>query len=79
MAKVRTKKEHRKRVAKRNNILQQEKKRFEKVQKEFFMKIIEEEKNKGLFNNPTEPSSIVPNDLPTIGSPSLGLSNGPQI
>lgn len=79
MAKVRTKKDHKKRVAKRNNVLQQEKKRFEKAQKEFFMKIIEEEKNKGLFNNPTEASTIIPSELPTMGSPSLGISSGPQI
>lgn len=79
MAKVRTKKEHKKRVAKRNNILQQEKKRFEKAQKEFIMKIIEEEKQKGLFNGPTETSTSAPIDLPTVGGPNLGLSTGPLL
>lgn len=85
MAKVRTKKEHKKRVAKRNNILQQEKKRYEKAQKEFFMKIIEEEKQKGLFDNPIA-QLPTPTSIPSIdvGQPSpLNLPNfgieGPKI
>ena len=54
MAKSKTKKDHKKRVAKRNNIIQQERKKYEKVQKEFLMKLIDEEKQKGLFNNPIQ-------------------------
>ena len=83
MAKVRSKKEHKKRVAKRNNVMQQDKKKVQKEQKEFLMKLIEEEKQRGLFNS--QPSdSILPNPtLPTIGlpltdGPSLGIS-GPMI
>lgn len=70
MAKSKTKKEHKKRVAKRNNILNQERKRVEKAQKEFLMKLIQEEKEKGLFNNLTE-SKLPEPTLPNLGSPIL--------
>ena len=81
MAKVRTKKEHKKRIAKRNNILEQEKKKFQKAQKDFLMKLIEEEKQKGMFDNPTQPPKLnIPNlGLPTIGGPSLGIQEGPKL
>jgi len=80
MAKAKTKKEHKKRVAKRNNILQQERKRMEKTQKEFLMKLIEEEKNKGLFNNPIQGIGDFPTlDIPsTTSGPSLGIQEGPK-
>jgi hypothetical protein len=83
MAKVRTKKDHKKRVAKRNNILQQEKKKVEKAQKEFLMKLIQEEKQKGLFNSQPN-NGVLPNPvLPTIGistvdGPLIGV-DGPKI
>lgn len=82
MAKVRTKKEHKKRVAKRNNILNQDRKRFEKAQKEFINKIIDEENRRGLFNG--EVSSSVNTEIPSIdptkiNEPNLGLVNGPRI
>jgi len=80
MARSKTKKEHKKRVAKRNNIIQQERKRYEKAQKEFLMKLIEEEKQKGLFNNPVQKLGEIPTfDLPTIGGPNLGISEGPKL
>jgi hypothetical protein len=75
MAKVRTKKEHKKRVAKRNNVMQQERKKMEKAQKEFF-DMIQEENKKGMFNSPTMP-------LPTLDGPLMintgGLSINPTI
>jgi hypothetical protein len=79
---VKTKKEHKKRVARRRNILNQEKKRFEKAQKEYIKQLINEEKQKGLFNNPIEPS--LTDQLPTIGLPNkngldLGNLEGPKI
>jgi hypothetical protein len=82
MAKVRTKKEHKKRVAKRNNILNQERKRFEKAQKEFFKKIIDDENKRGLFNNEVNPN--INTELPSIDhsltpTPNLGLVEGPKI
>jgi hypothetical protein len=79
---VKTKKEHKKRVARRRNIMDQEKKRFEKAQKEYLMKLINEEKERGLFNNPVEQSFT--DQLPTIGLPNknsldLGQLEGPKI
>lgn len=80
MAKSKTKKDHKKRVAKRNNVIQQERKRYEKAQKEFLMKLIDEEKQKGLFNNPIQQlGEISTFGLPTIGGPSLGFSEGPKL
>ena len=82
MAKVRTKKEHKKRVAKRNNIMIQERKQFEKAQKEFINKIIDEENRRGLFNS--QVNSDLNTDIPSIdvtkvNEPNLGLVNGPRI
>jgi hypothetical protein len=77
MAKVRTKKEHKKRVAKRNNILNQERKRFEKAQKEFIKKIIDEENRQGLFNNEVVEVPSVENN-PML-APNIGLASGPKI
>ena len=79
MAKVRSKKEHKKRVAKRNNIIAQERKKVEKAQKEFLMKLIDEEKQKGLFNNPTQlpPMTPIPTATPIEG-PTIGME-GPRI
>jgi hypothetical protein len=63
------KKEHRKKVSKRNEELKKQKSKFEKAQKEFLMKIIEAEKQKGLFdNNKTMPGFDVPMTLPTVES-----------
>ncbi len=57
-------KEHRKKVEKRNRIIAQERKRFEKAQKEMF-DIIREENSRGLFNN--DPTL----QIPQIDSPIL--------
>ena len=43
------------------------------------MKLIEEEKQKGMFNNPVQQFGELPTiGLPNIGGPSLGLSEGPK-
>ena len=69
-------KEHRKKVAKRNEQISQQKKKIEKIQRDFLMKLIEKEKQSGAFNSPTLPP-------PTFGVPdsdnTLGLPTGPQI
>lgn len=47
-------KEHRKKVEARNGRLKNEKAKLEKMKREFIMKLIEQEKQKGMFeNNPT--------------------------
>lgn len=72
MAKSKNRKNHKAKVAKRRTKIEQQKKKLEKQQKEFLMKLIEQEKEKGLFdNNPTIESvnsedSIDTNEGPTI-------------
>ena len=68
-------KEHRKKIAKRNEQIKQQQRKVEKAQKEFLMQLIEQEKQKGLFNSPV---MSLPN-LPLIESSTLGIPNGPQI
>ena len=63
------KKEHRKKVSKRNEDIKRQKNKLEKSQRDFLMKIIEAEKQKGLFdNNKTMPGFDAPISLPTIES-----------
>jgi hypothetical protein len=52
--------------------LSEDKKRQEKFQREMIMKLIEQEKQKGLFDN-------LPQINPTINGPQIDLSNGPVI
>lgn len=51
MPKSRNRKNHKAVSAKRSEKNKLNKKRVEKAQKEFIMKLIEQEKNKGLFDN----------------------------
>lgn len=84
MSKGKKVKEHRKRVAKRNEQLKQQKRKIEKAQQEFLMKLIEAEKQKGLFNAPVMPVPGLDTTIPgfegsSLGMPNLGIPNGPQI
>lgn len=45
------KKEHRKRVAKRNEMINAQKRKMQRAQEEFIKSIIEKEKNAGKFDN----------------------------
>lgn len=65
------KKEHRKRVAKRNQEIENQRKKIQKTQQDLLMKLIEEEKNKGLFNNP-----ISTPITPSVDMPQFNLSSG---
>lgn len=65
-------KEHRKKIAKRNEKLTLEKNKIKKFQQEFLKDLIEQEKQRGLFNNP-----ITTDTFPVIDN--LGLPTGPQI
>jgi hypothetical protein len=75
-------KEHRKKVAKRNRIIQQERKRFEKQSQELFNQIYNEQMGstkplESSFNFPNMNGPlIVPQTEPIINSTIL---NGPQI
>lgn len=56
-------KEHRKKVAKRNEAIKMQERRFKKAQEEFLMNLIEKEKAAGKFNNPVEPAVVPDVDL----------------
>lgn len=58
-------KEHRKKVAKRNSQIEQQKKTNEKLQKQFLMDFIEREKNSGKFNN--NPTLPIDTNGPIVG------------
>ena len=65
MPKSKKRKGHDKKVANRRKKLQDEKNKYMKMQKEALMRMINDEKNKGLFDNPT---GI---DGPIIDGPSI--------
>lgn len=65
-------KEHRKKVAKRNEAIKESQKNADKVRNELLNKLIERERQKGLFESPVM-------SIPTIEGPSLDLPSGPQI
>lgn len=73
-------KEHRKKVAKRNAKLNQEKKNRQKTAMDYLMKLIRKEKESGLFDGPVQPSvsseTNVPAPTPTVPTTDY---NGPQI
>jgi len=63
-------KEHKKRVAKRNEAIKLQQKKFEKVREEFINQLIEKEKQAGKFDS-------VPGDFDF--NPMMDLGLGPQI
>jgi hypothetical protein len=76
MPKTKHRKDHKKKVAARNEKLKQEKSRIQKMQREMLMNMIEQERQKGLFDNtPQIPSipSVIPNDT-NLDGPSFGPS-----
>ena len=72
MSKSKNRKDHKKKSQARTKKMSDEKKRQEKFQREMIMKLIEQEKQKGLFDN-------LPQINPTINGPQIDLSNGPVI
>lgn len=69
MAKSRKRKDHNKKLASRNAKLQDDKKKYEKFQKEMLMKMIENEKSKGMFDNNPQMSPIL--NGPIIEGPTI--------
>lgn len=78
MPKSKLRKNHKKKVAARRESILQEKRKREKFQKEFIMKLIKEEQEKGMFDNttPIEVTSGSSGDGPIIDGP---IIDGPQI
>lgn len=74
-------KEHRKKVAKRNAKIDEAKKKQQKSAMDFLMKLIQKEKDKGLFNGEIQPLPGAENNIEPLTVPSTdqSLFNGPQI
>jgi hypothetical protein len=71
MPKSRNRKDHKKKSQARSLRLAQEKRKAEKLQREMIMNLIEQEKQKGMFEN-------LPQINPTTTEgPQIDLSNGP--
>ncbi len=68
-------KEHRKKVAKRNAIINEQKKKQHKTAMDFLMKMIRKEQSQGAFDGPVQP---LPNSEATVQLPTTDF-NGPQI
>ena len=63
MSKSKNRKNHKSKVAARNERISQKKKKIEKQQREFIMNLIKQEQEKGLFDNNTTIDSVIdPND-----------------
>lgn len=65
------KKEHRKKIAKRNESIKLQQRKFEKARENFIAEIIEREKAAGKFDNNTQ--------IPGVSGPLIDLGEGPQI
>lgn len=77
MGKSRNRKDHKKKVAARNNRISQQKRQIEKMQKQFLMDLIKREQEKGAFENTTPVDNpVIAN--PTLETPSIDIQ-GPQI
>jgi hypothetical protein len=75
-------KEHRKKIAQRNEQIKIQEKKMRKAQQDFLMQMIEREKQAGQFNSPVMPlpGGILP-EGPMVGNipGPLGIPTGPQI
>lgn len=68
MPKSKNRKDHKKKVANRNFKIKQEQEKIQKSQRDFLMKLIEQEKQKGMFDNtPSIPSFPNLSEGPTFG------------
>jgi hypothetical protein len=64
-------KEHRKKIAKRNEQIKIEKNRQNKSAMNFLKKVIEMEKQKGAFNSPVQPSFEIPKPDNNFSGPQI--------
>lgn len=67
MPKSKQRKNHKQKVQARNQKISQEKRKYEKAQKEMLMKLIEQEKQKGMFNNLPQINPEIPLDVKIEG------------
>lgn len=70
MPKSKLRKDHKKKVNKRNELIKKEKELIQKKQRELIMNLIEQEKQRGLFENiPTFDLPKIDSDSPQIQGP----------
>jgi hypothetical protein len=69
MSKSRNRKDHKKKVAARNNRIQQQKSKMEKMKREFINQLIKMENEKGLFDNVPNVDMVDMIDGPVIDGP----------
>ena len=74
MPKSKNRKDHKKKVSARNAQIKQSQQKFQKMQKEMLMQLIEQEKQKGMFENLPFIPSVVPNIDTNLDSPNFGPS-----
>lgn len=68
-------KNHKKKAQSFKTKQQDNKRKSEKLQRDFIMKLIEQEKQKGMFDNTQTINSIIPQ----IDGPQIDLTQGPAI
>lgn len=71
MAKARHKKDQKKRSLARTQRINGQKKKIQKIQTEMLMKLIEAEKNKGMFDNLQNIDPVINNDTIDLEGPSI--------
>jgi hypothetical protein len=74
MGKSKHRKDHKKKSAARTERLKVEKRKQEKAQREFIMKLIDQERQKGLFENLPQIDPVT-----SIENPQIDLTQGPVI
>lgn len=67
MPKSKQRKNHKQKVQARNQKISQEKRKYEKAQREMLMKLIEQEKQNGMFNNLPQINPEMPIDTQIEG------------
>lgn len=77
MPKSKQRKNHKKKVAARNERISQQKRKIEKMQKQFLMDLIKREQENGAFENTPSVENPISVD-PIIETPSIDIQ-GPQI
>lgn len=71
MPKSRNKKDQKKRSQARTQKMKESRNRIQKIQREMLMKMIEQEKNKGMFDNLQTIDPVINNDQINLEGPSI--------
>jgi hypothetical protein len=71
MPKSKNKKDQKKRAQARTQRIKESRNRLQKMQKEMLMRMIEQEKNKGMFDNLQNIDPVINNDQINLDGPSI--------